>query len=294
MAQHDGDTNASGRPADQVRFSCYRDDLEAKLGVGPGAFTQVRALLWFFVAAVLTAGFYGALSPFPNAQFAQVFTRRGPFQYVAVFISFWALLLVLVKWSKIRVQGKALDFKDLVPAEADFVLSRPTVGPVLGRLRQACDDPSRFILFRRIELALANLKNMGQVGDLDDVLQSLASNDEDVMESSYSLVKGLIWAIPVLGFIGTVLGLSRAIGKFGGVLAEAQNIEALRPVLQGVTSGLATAFDTTFVALIAALAIQLLLVMVRQSEERLMARCKNYCQQHLVGRLRLVPFDQIG
>lgn len=277
-----------------ARYSWHRDDIESKFGLRGGQFTRVNNLLWFLFAALLTSGFYGVLSRFPETGVTKLFTERGVFQYVTVFIAFWAMITVLVKWTKIRVQRKALTFGDLVPAEADFVLSPATVAQVLNRLRQECDDPSRFILFRRIELALSNLKNMGQVGDLDDVLESLANNDEDVMESSYTLLKGLIWAIPVLGFVGTVQGLSQAIGKFGGVLAEAKDISQLRLVLSGVTAGLSTAFDTTFVALVCALTIHLVLIWVRKSEEETMVECRTYCQRHLVGRLRLVSFDHMG
>jgi len=276
----------------RARFSWYRDDIEAKLGLRGGQFTRVNTLLSAIIASVATVAFYALLSMVPKSTFAQVFTQRGIFQYIEVFVSFWALAIVLIKWSKVRVQRRALEFKDLVPIEADFVLSPGTVGQVLDRLRRECDDPRRYILFSRIELALSNLKNMGRVGDLDDVLQSQAGNDEDVMESSYSLVKGLIWAIPVLGFVGTVQGLSAAIGQFGGVLSQATDIAELRPALRGVTAGLSTAFDTTFVALIAALSVQLLLVMIRKSEEEMMDACKNYCQRNLVGRLRLTLFER--
>jgi biopolymer transport protein ExbB/TolQ len=277
----------------KVRFSWYRDDIESKLGLRGAQFTGVSTVLWLIVGAMTAAGFYGMLLLVPDSYISAVFTERGVFQYITVFIACWAIWNVLIKWTKIRVQNKALSFKDIVPAEADFVLSPATVGHVLNRLRQDCDDPSRFILFRRIELALANLKNIGQVADMDNVLESLAGNDEDVMESSYTLLKGLIWAIPVLGFIGTVQGLSAAIGKFGGVLGDAKDMSKLIPVLQGVTSGLSTAFDTTFVALLAALSIHLLLVIVRKSEEEMMNEARTYCQQHLVGRLRLTAYEGV-
>lgn len=270
-----------------ARFSWYRDDLESKLGMKGTRFTGVKNGVWFITAGLLAAGFYGALCLVPDHSVAKLFTERGVFQYVSVFFAIWALVIILVKRSKIRVQAKALEFKDLVPSEADFVLSPATVGQVLGRMREACDDASCFILFNRVDLALANLKNIGQVADLDNVLDSLAGNDEDVMASSYTLLKGLIWAIPVLGFIGTVQGLSKAIGQFGGALAKASDAEQLMPVLQGVTGGLSTAFDTTFVALVAALGIQLLLVVVRKSEEEMMSMTHSYCQKHLIGRLRL-------
>jgi len=278
----------------RFRFSWYRDDFESKIGVRGARFTHVNNFLWAIVGLVVTVLFYAALSPWPNNLYVQVFTNRGPVQYIEVYFSFWALILVWVKWSKVRVQAKAIEFRDLVPAEADFVLSPATVGQVLGRLREECDDPDRFLLFNRISLALANLKNMGQIGDVDNVLQSQASNDEDIMESGYTLVKGLIWAIPVLGFIGTVQGLGMAIGSFSGVLATTTEISKLKPALQGVTLGLATAFDTTFVALVAALAIQLLLIFVRKREEEMMDECKNFCQRHIVGRLRLTPFERMG
>lgn len=277
-----------------ARFSWYRDDMESKLGLRGARFTRVNNALCFLIGAILTVGFYGILSLFPKTSLNHLFTQRRIFQYVAVFIASWALVTVVVKWGKIRVQRKALEFTDLVPPEADFVLSPATVGQVVSRLREECDDPQRFLLFRRIELALSNLKNMGQVGDLDDVLESLANNDEDVMESSYTMLKGLIWAIPVLGFVGTVQGLSVAIGRFGGVLAAAKDIDEIRPVLQGVTAGLSTAFDTTFVALVAALSIHMVLIWVRKSEEEMMVECKTYCQRHLVGRVRVTWFDREG
>lgn len=279
------------QPNRKVRFSWYRSDIESMFGLRGAQFTSVSTVLWLIVGAITAAAFYGALVPFPNSYVNKVFTQRGVFQYITVFVACWAVWNVLVKWTKIRVQNKAFEFKDLVPSEADFVLSPATVGQVLNRLRQECDDPSRFILFRRVEMALANLKNIGQVADLDNVLESLAGNDEDVMESSYTLLKGLIWAIPVLGFIGTVQGLSAAIGKFGGALSGTTDVSKLIPVLQGVTSGLSTAFDTTFVALLAALSIHLLLVIVRKSEEEMMAEARTYCQRHLVGRLRLTAYE---
>jgi biopolymer transport protein ExbB/TolQ len=191
---------------------------------------------------------------------------------------------------KLRLQRRALRVR-VVPDQPNFVLSSATAADVLAQLHKSCDDPRQFYLLNRIELALSNLRNMGRISDLADVLQSQASNDEDVMESSYALVRGLIWAIPVLGFIGTVQGLSQAVGNFGSVLTDAAEVSALKPALRGVTAGLATAFETTFVALVAALGIQLLLTMVKRDEEQLLDDCKEYCQRNLVARLRTTPFD---
>jgi hypothetical protein len=58
-----------------------------------------------------------------------------------------------------------------------------------------------------------------------------------------------------------------------------------------VTAGLATAFETTLVALVAALFIQLALTGLKKSEEEFLDECGEYCLRHVVGRLRILPFD---
>jgi hypothetical protein len=78
------------------------------------------------------------------------------------------------------------------------------------------------------------------------------------------------------------------------VLGESTDFSKLKPALQEVTGGLAVAFETTLVALVAAVIIQLLLTFVRKAEEELLDACKEYCQRYIVGRIRLVPFEQTG
>ena len=82
-----------------------------------------------------------------------------------------------------------------------------------------------------------------------------------------------------------------AIGGFGSVLAAASDFEQVKGALQGVTSGLSIAFETTMQGLVAALIIQLLMTAVKKSEEEFLDACSEYCARHIVGRLRLLPFE---
>jgi len=180
----------------------------------------------------------------------------------------------------------------VVPTSPSFVLSPATVDQVIQEIYRTVDDPQCFTLFNRIMVALSNLKNLGRVSDVDDILRNQADQDEAVTEGSYTLVEGFVWAIPVRGFIGTVLGLAQAIGRFAGVLEHSPDPGALGMELRGVTAGLAIAFETTLVALVAALIIQLLLTALRRAEQEFLERCGEYCSRHIVGRLRLLPYDE--
>ncbi|MCL4191090.1 MAG: MotA/TolQ/ExbB proton channel family protein [Thermoguttaceae bacterium] len=278
-------------PSSQSPLLCWnRDDIERRCGFSGGRFTRVNNLLPFLIALVSTVAFYAALVPFHGTAFGDMFTQRGPTQYATVLFSCWALAILLLKWRKLVLQRKALTHV-VVPQDPDFVLSSTTADQVMQRVFAAVDDPKHFTLFNRITIALSNLRNLGRVADVDDILRSQAAQDESSLETSYALVQGFVWAIPVLGFIGTVLGLSAAISAFTGVLGSASDMSAISGALRLVTAGLSTAFETTLVALVAALTIQLILTVLKKAEEEFLDECSEYCLRHVVGRLRLLPFE---
>jgi biopolymer transport protein ExbB/TolQ len=278
---------------EEVPLCWARADIEQRFGFRGGRFTRVNNLLTFLLGGVLTLAFYGALMLFPPNWFSDMFTQRGWVQYATVLLTSWSLVILLFKWRKLALQRRALDYQ-VVPANPDFVLSSATVEEVMNRIYAVADAPKQFVLFNRITVALSNLRNLGRVGDVDDILRSQAEQDESFMETSYALVQSFVWAIPVLGFIGTVIGLSDAIGSFSSVLAESGEVDELAVALRGVTAGLATAFETTLVALVAALIIQMVLTFQKKAEEEFLDSCSEYCGRNVVGRLRIMPFEQVA
>ena len=87
------------------------------------------------------------------------------------------------------------------------------------------------------------------------------------------------------------MGLSIAIGGFGEVLATTTDPSALSDSLKGVTGGLSTAFETTLLALIFALMLQLAVTFLHKAEQEFLDECTEYCQKNIVGKLRMMPFD---
>jgi len=266
----------------------HRTDPERRLGLRGGRFTRVNMFFTGIVAILATAILLGGLLilPEPWARYADIIMDRGPTQYATVFLALWCLFFLLIKWRKLKVQRAALNFA-VTPEEPDFVLSPITVDDVVARIYAIADEPQAYILYNRILMALSNLRNLGRVTDVDDILRSIAEQDESSLETSYGLVQGFVWAIPVLGFIGTVLGLSQSIGAFSQVLTSSTEIISLTDGLREVTAGLGTAFDTTLVALVAALIIQICITSLKKAEYEFLESCSEYCSRYIVGRLRL-------
>ena len=95
------------------------------------------------------------------------------------------------------------------------------------------------------------------------------------------------WVIPILGFIGTVIGLSGAIGGFGTVLNADADIASLKAGLAPVTANLGIAFDTTFVALVFAMVVQMLMTVLRKQEERFLDECRDYAHATVISKLKI-------
>ena len=272
------------------QLSWARSDIEQRLFFSGNRFTRVNTLLSFLLSVLMTLGFYGMLVTASGSVLSSKFIGQGPVPVAIVFLSSWCLAIVFLKSRKLALQKRCVRLQ-VIPDETDFVLSPTTVDRVTDRMLELVDDPRKFVLFNRIAIALSNLRNIGRVSDVDEILRSQAESDEAISESSYVLLNGFVWAIPILGFIGTVLGLSVAIGEFGSVMGASESADTLLPALKNVTGGLGMAFDTTLEALVAALVIQILVTFLRKSEQEFLDDCSEYCTRNIVNKLRLLPFE---
>ncbi|TWU05762.1 MotA/TolQ/ExbB proton channel family protein [Stieleria varia] len=270
------------------RLVWMRRDIERQFGFSGSRFTRVGSLLPALIAIAVTVGFFGGLFAIGSNPWVDMFTRRGWTPFVIVFFALWSAMILWLKRSKLGLQRRALRL-NVIPDHIEheqFALSVETAEQVLHRLYQVSDDPKHFVLLHRIEVGLSNVRSLSHVGDLGEILRTQSEHDESVMETSFNLIRGLVWAIPILGFIGTVSGLSSAIGGFGRVLSQTDDPAQLIDALKGVTGGLATAFETTLLALIAALLVQMAMTFQKKREEEFLDECTEYCQREISSRLR--------
>ncbi len=273
-------------------LSWLEEDIENRLVFHAGRYTSVNKGLSLLFALVLLFVFGGAIFGLSFVKSFQpisdMFLRSGNVWTLgpAMLLFFISITSLFFKGRKLTLQKRALSIST-VPQNPDFVLNEQTAETALTRLRKVVDNPRHFILLNRVQTALASLHNIGAISEVASILKNQADNDENQVSSSYTMVSGAVWAIPVLGFIGTVMGLSSAIGNFAGTLSAAKNIEAIKGNLQSVTGGLSTAFETTLVALICALIIQLYLNYMQQKESDFLDECNDYCHTHVISKLWL-------
>ncbi len=138
-------------------------------------------------------------------------------------------------------------------------------------------------LGRRVEGLLDFVHKRGSADGMDDQMRALADTDSIGLEGSYGLTRFITWAMPILGFLGTVLGITQAIS---GVTPE-----SLETNLGQVTGGLGEAFDSTALALGLTMVTMFFTYLVERSEQSVLERVDLFTEEQLAHRFLRVPAD---
>lgn len=280
---------------DSYELSWYDSDIERILSLGifaPQLYTNVNSFISLIVGSIICAIIYYSLILMTNMNipFVEVILSRlesgGIISYITLFFFSWGLAILLIKRSKIKLQRKALQLS-ILPQDANFVINQSTSIEILKRLRNIVDNPKNFILLNKIELAISNLKNIGNIGDVASIISVQEKKDMDTIESSYWLINTQMWIIPILGFIGTVLGLGVAISGFSDTVKSSTDISVIKESITGITGGLGTAFDTTLVSLVLVVILQFLTSVMQSKEMKFLEECSSYCQQNILSKLKI-------
>jgi biopolymer transport protein ExbB/TolQ len=116
------------------------------------------------------------------------------------------------------------------------------------------------------------------VQDAAEAVRAECENELDRLDAQLSMVRFTAWAIPAVGFVGTVRGIGRA-------LQEAQG--ALRGDISGVTLGLGITFNATLTALIACIVVMFCLHQLQQAQDRLVLDARLYIDRRLIRNMRV-------
>ena len=244
------------------------------INLGEGDDLNPQFLRWAVVGALAGFVLWLIASPagFPLHAFLH---QRGPTQVVCLMMGGMLAVFIYSKWQLLQRQSKKTKQFDL--ALTPLIRS----GDLSAITSQS--EQSRSLVGKRILRLLDVWTTTGSAFQLERSADNDADLYELAVQQSYSLPKVLLWAIPLLGFIGTVLGMSNAVGSFDQVLGNADNVEGLKNGLTQVTSGLGTAFDTTYLALVISVIFAFPLNSVERREERLLNQIDGFVREAVMA-----------
>jgi biopolymer transport protein ExbB/TolQ len=217
-------------------------------------------------------------------QVAKVLLDRGGLGYpLSVQNCIWIVFAVgcgelFVRFRVGRTEAQQLQ-KSFLPEDERTVLQAHDLGNIYRVVHQT-PDAARCFLPRLIQRTILQFQSSRSIDQASSLLNTSVEMYLHEVDLRYNMLRYLTWLIPSLGFIGTVVGIGRALA-FAGDPANAQ--DAL--LLNEVTRRLAISFDGTFLALVLAALLVFLTNIAQSREEHALNLAGQYCLDNLVNRL---------
>ena len=208
--------------------------------------------------------------------------RRGPVQWLEV-VAFYAVVIFLIM--KSNAVKKQAAFGAFAGRLADINLENDEE---MQKFRKDIVDEGlagKSILFSRLERAMALWLSSKDLGRVTGWMSGESARDMNVTDMTYTIPRTMMWAIPIFGFIGTVQGLSSAVGGFADFLQGAAELAAIKGAIADVTIGLGVAFDTTFLALVLVAMVQFPLAGLQRREATLFGDIDTFLGESFADRL---------
>lgn len=203
---------------------------------------------------------------------------KDPEQEFCFILMFWALAIMGYKTRTALREKGMLDLPLVNIGEGSRVLP-DDAGPLTRPLQSLPDEQRGFLLPRALQTALTRFQTTGNVQSATEAVNTLCDTENDRLDSELSMIRYITWAIPSIGFIGTVRGIGAALG---------QAHEAMQGNIAGVTESLGVAFNSTFIALLISMVVMFFMHQLQLIQERLVLDSHAYCEYRLIRFLKAI------
>ena len=205
---------------------------------------------------------------------------KDPEQKWELIFAVWGFIILTHKLLHVRGERRLFkhDFVRIQPGERiipEDALDR------YKEMRTAVDRESRWrdrLLPEAMLAALHRFHATSSIQDAANAVKERAELTADRLDSSLSLVRYIAWAIPAIGFIGTVRGIGLALSY-----AE----DAIKGDIGPVTDALGLAFNSTLVALLISMILMYFVHIVQSRQEAFVIETQTYCRTKLIDVMKV-------
>lgn len=200
----------------------------------------------------------------------------GIIQVLCVYFFLYGLFTLISHKRKLRDEWTAFNMS-LLPQGEQRVLSSDAVNAIKLEMIELEKSGHSFMLIALIKRVCTQYRNENSVSDSLQVLEAHIESSQEDQQTQYGILDYLSPGLSSLGFIGTVLGISAAIGKF--------DLAGTDDGLKLIVSELYVAFDTTFFALVLGIVLSYYFNRVQEEDKKLYAAMRSYIIDNLISRI---------
>jgi len=167
--------------------------------------------------------------------------------------------------------------RDLLQLPQGLPIGPEDARGLVDRLNSLPAVEQLYLLPRALLTGIERFSATRHVQDVSTAVRDICDSEGERLESELSIIRYLAWAIPSVGFIGTVRGIGNALG---------QAHRAVEGDITGITGNLGVAFNSTFVALVISIILMFFIHQLQLMQERLVLDSERYVDHWLIRKLR--------
>lgn len=212
-----------------------------------------------------------------------VHVERVIFQSVTTWV--WALSMasIILKMQRLQKERATLA-EDVLPEGLDMT-DREKLIDLYDRVKSR-PNLSESLGLTRICRVLAMWINTSDFKRTAEYAREQADLDAAASDSSFRRNRLFIWAMPLLGFVGTVFGVAAGISGFAEFLSgENVTAKGIQTQVGFITTGLAVAFYCTLLGLLTAGLAAFPSLMAERKEEEMLAEIEELVEDRLLSRM---------
>ncbi len=207
-----------------------------------------------------------------------VFLVIKDFEQEAEIIHFvWAMLIIGYKALLVRRERKLLD-RQLIQVPEGIKVLPEDAKDYARQLEDLPEQEKSMLVVRALQRTLDRFAATRSIRDSAETSRAVCDSEADRLDSGLAMIRYIAWAIPAIGFIGTVRHI-------GDALLQAH--KAVTGDITGVTSDLGIAFNATFVALLLTIILMFFLHQLQQSQEQFVHDTDHWIDQHLIRHMQV-------
>ncbi|MCS5550685.1 MAG: MotA/TolQ/ExbB proton channel family protein [Gammaproteobacteria bacterium] len=204
-----------------------------------------------------------------------IFVIVKDFEQQVCFILFlWGVYLCVGKLMQLSSQAYLFDvdfLSDIEDSSSDIVSTLDVIDKLPEEIKETPLVQITSSALRRYAIT-GSIQNASEA--ITPALESMAVKNE----AELSVIKYITWAVPSIGFLGTVRGIGQAMSQADSAVAG--NIGPM-------TSSLGVAFNSTFVALMISLALMMLVSYLQRTNDDQLVKVQEYCEKYLIRRISI-------
>jgi len=204
-------------------------------------------------------------------------------QETCFILMLWAFAIMGYKARSALAERRMLARDSLVPVVEGMSILPEDSREYMRPLQQLPAGEREHLLPRALLAALQRFASTRNVQDVSEAVHSVCETESDRLDSELAMVRYIAWAIPSIGFIGTVRGIGEALG---------QAHRAVEGNIAGATESLGVAFNSTLIALVISIVIMFAMYQLQLLQERLVLDAQSYADARLIRHMQARPGER--